>query len=211
MGTCLCVGKLPSSSILKPLEAIVLSTLQNPSMNSKRPGLLSSLFSPGPQRLEARTIVRSWSEGQEELAFFDSLNLSSISQFLDHTAELEGLPGQEEAIENSKWKQLPYWMTSIWLPLGTPFGPSVLQIEGEPIFVGSAAGLKQDLNDIAKLSAHGLGTLPKHYELMRNDPKEFHNLDIESLDETSTLQWIWRVLFDASALAIEHQMPAWSG
>ena len=44
------------------------------------------------------------------------LNLASVTLFNDHVARLEGFKNSVGAEVRSRFKNLPYWETSIWLP-----------------------------------------------------------------------------------------------
>jgi hypothetical protein len=145
--------------------------------------------------LDATALCAVWGAA-EEVANIDAMNLASVVLFLDHVAELDGLQNADEALAKGRWRQLPYWMASCWLPVEAKVD-NQRELDGEPVFIGSAPALLTELAEIAALSPYKLGTVPVQYQTDVDEP----------LDETVTLQWVWRAFFDAATLAVEHKVP----
>jgi hypothetical protein len=98
-------------------------------------------------------LLREWEASPEKGAFFDVLSFDGTCALLDHAARLEGLRDSTEAIERSRWRHLPYWMDSYWLPIRS--GRSETFGDGSR-FLGSAHTLLANLADIAAASPHDL-------------------------------------------------------
>jgi hypothetical protein len=188
MGSCLVVGQLPNTEAQDGARAYLAQALDAPAAM--------------PAHVE---LCKVWDAAPAELACIDALNEASTSAFLGHTAMLEGLANANEALARSRWRHLPYWIESYWLPVR---GGTMLH---EPVFFGSAYGLLDNLADIAAISPHGLGTAPPHFELMRTDLQAFYALKLDAFDEATTLQWVWRALFEAATLSVDRNVPMWSG
>jgi hypothetical protein len=62
-------------------------------------------------------LLRAGQAGPQEIAFIDVLSFDGTCALLDHAAQLEGLTNNTEAIERSRWRHLPYWINSHWLPV----------------------------------------------------------------------------------------------
>jgi len=150
-------------------------------------------------------LLEAWFAAPEEMAYFDALNEASTTAFLNHAAKLEGLKDSGEVQKRSRWRHLPHWIESYWLPVR-----SDKVIDG-PVFFGSSHGLLANLADIAAASPHGLGTIPEHFELMRADPKAFYALGLDAFDEATMLRWLWRAHFEAATISVERNVPMWSG
>jgi hypothetical protein len=153
-------------------------------------------------------LCNAWSQAPEEVAAIDALNLASIELFLSHTAELEAISVQT-AIDASRWRQLPYWIYSHWLPVPTNETRLINDAAACPLFFGSAQALLSNLEEIADQSPLQLRTMPPHFDLMRSDPRTFHAIDL-GFDDRTTVQWIWRALFEAATLSVEQNVPMWS-
>jgi hypothetical protein len=153
-------------------------------------------------------LLKTWDAAPEEVehGYFDALNEASWTAFLDHTARLEGLRHSGEAMTLSRWKHLPYWVITCWLPVR-----STTTYE-ESMFVGSAHTLLANLADVRTASPYDLGVVPPYFELMRTDPKAFYRLRMDAaLDDKTALQWVWRSFFEAASLCIERNVPMWCG
>jgi hypothetical protein len=46
---------------------------------------------------------------------------------------------------------------------------------------------------------------------MRTDLRAFYALELDAFDEATTLQWVWRALFEAATLCIERHVPMVTG
>jgi hypothetical protein len=148
-------------------------------------------------------LIEAWEAAPEQIvAHFDSLNDASLVAFLDHAAKLEGLRDSSEFLTRSRWRHLPYWLESYWLPVRseTTYGDP-------PAFFGSAHSLLANLADIRTASPHDLGAVPAHFELMRTDPQAFYRLKLDAFDDKTTMQWLWRSYFEAATLSVERNLP----
>src|SRR5947208_2225174 len=85
----LCVGRLP-----KDLEAVAKSALADLDI---------------PLSFDLRRC-------KKRLATISLLNLASVSLFLKHIATLEG-HDINVALERTRFRHLPWWAESIWLPI----------------------------------------------------------------------------------------------
>jgi hypothetical protein len=150
-------------------------------------------------------LLKVWDAAPEEVGYFDALNVASIVSFLDHAAKLEGLRDGNEALTHGRWRHLPYWLESYWLPVRSE------TTTAGPVFFGSAYGLLANLADIRAASPHDLGAAPPYFELMRTDPRAFYALKLDAFDAATTLQWLFRSYFEAATLAVERNLPMWSG
>jgi|GEM_PF-5118523 len=155
---------------------------------------------------------RDWTVEETRVVTFDALNVASISVFLDHAAGLEGFRDSSEAMDHSQWKNLPYWMNSLWLPIEhSSVLPVVLEANAETLFAGTASGLISDLEGIKAKSPERLGVAPPFFDLMVARRREFHQINIH-LDKTETLQWVWLAFRTAADMAVkENVMMSWGG
>jgi hypothetical protein len=106
----------------------------------------------------------AWFAAPEEMAYFDALNDASKTAFLNHAAKLEGLKDSGEIQKRSRWRHLPHWIESYWLPVR-----SDTATDG-PVFFGSTHGLLANLADIAAASPHNLVTVPEHFRAHASRP-----------------------------------------
>jgi hypothetical protein len=171
---------------------------------------LARVSGPALPKAERARLLTSW-QNAPEVACIDALNLASITAFLDHVASLEGFADANEAIEKGRWRHLPYYIESCWVPIRCDMTHLVSNKGSFPISVCSAFGLLDNLAEIATRSSHDLGVVPPHFELMRSDPRAFFALQIDAFDERTMLQWIWRALFEGATLSIERNVPMWGG
>jgi hypothetical protein len=146
--------------------------------------------------LDAKALCIAWGDADEEVASIDALNLASVVLFLNHAAQLDGSRCSDDRMLECRWRQLPVWMASCWLPVEAQVHDQ-RELNGEPVFIGSAQALLVELAEIAALSPHRLGNVPAQYQADIDDP----------LDETATLQWVWRAFFDAATLAVQCKVP----
>ena len=206
MGTCITVGGLPYpdlSGVGNYVHAC-LHALQRPQQRA-----LPSLFARDPLAAEADILVQHWKASDSDSLVIDTLNEASIVLFLEHAAKLEGLSNSTEAIDESKWRYLPYWQGSVWLPLATSRPPVVVNNGDWPIFIGTCAGLLDDLNEIAKKSDMRLGERPEHFDLMLNDPKRFYGVEWDAFGVETTIRWIWLAYATGAERAVAENKPLW--
>jgi hypothetical protein len=116
------------------------------------------------------------------------LNVASIGLFLSHVAEIEGLPSAAEGVTDSKFRQMPWWQDSVWLPLVE----NVAEVVEGTVFVGSCSHLLRELDTIAELSSAPL-TDPIHEEAASPD---------SALTEHETLRFIWQRLHEGAETAL---------
>jgi len=156
-------------------------------------------------------LLKAWNVAPAKVACLDALNEASTCAFVEHAAALEGLKGFNEAMMRGRWRHLPYWIDSYWLPVRSDTTLIERDKNGWPSFFGSADGLLANLADIAAASPHRLGTVPPHFELMSTNLRAFYALELDAFDETTMLQWVWRALFEAATLCVERNFPMSTG
>lgn len=134
--------------------------------------------------------------------YHESLNIASLSLFLDHVAHLEGYEDTSAAMNHTRFKHLPYQLTTIWLPIEFANSP-VMYAHSDPIALASAPGLVQNLEEIRRLSAQPLGRAPLSYG---NDGGVTDGSDDPELE---CLQWLWYDLYQMADKSIKLGAPAW--
>lgn len=200
MGTSLFVGGLLYSDIAR-MRDYVVDCLRAPNEPSQS-------LTEDSVAVEANKLIESWSASDSNNLVIDTLNEASIVLFLNYAAKLEGLPSSADGTSDSKWRHLPYWDGSIWFPLASSRLPVVADIGG-PMFIGTYAGLLDDLHDIARKSDLRLGERPKYFDLMINSPKLFHEIAWDALDDETTIRWIWSAYTTGAQRAIAENRPLW--
>ena len=130
-------------------------------------------------------------------------NLASVVLFTDHVAKLEGLADSGAAMEATRFPHLPWWQTSVWLPVTfqPPKDPAI-DMGGWPVFLGSCQGLLADLAEVQKLSDMTLGTTPDGYDAMRCDLRAWLRSGFELSDERAIIQWVWKGLHESAEIAV---------
>jgi hypothetical protein len=208
MGTALSISEIPDpdmgSAVVEYVSSIAFEK------TSDVGSFLRRLLRPDEAARRAAQVVEPWKTSKKEDILIDTLNEASIVIFLEHTAKLEELSAVDEAIDKSRWRNLPYWQHSIWLPLkGRKLAPIVAQVSGWPCLVGTASGLLDDLKDIAAISPKTLAEKPKSFDLMLSDPKTYFAQSTNALSEDETLCWIWHAYNFGAEQAIARSMPLW--
>ncbi len=203
MSSWLYVGKLDNPSLVDPVAEFVRATDARPVSR----GLSNPFFSRRARHAANDNLVKEWFGPEKPIASLCVFNLASIVLFLEHTAQLEGLASSNDAITQSRWANLPYWIDSVWLPITGQPKVKVQDIFGMPTFLGSTSGLLADLLEINNLSPMKLNSIPPQYDVMRRDPVAFFRQEAEILEEPDVLRWLWLALFDAATLANEYQVP----
>ena len=156
-------------------------------------------------RLGLKVDLQRLFEADEVEATLCFLNGASLMEFLEHVGAVEGYPDGNTALAafargDSRLKNMPYWENSIWLPID--FEPAGTLEDDPTVFVGSAPALLRELTDLQQRSPLGLGASPNGYEQMRQDIRAFYRGHRASqLDESDTIRWIWRALFDGATIA----------
>ena len=129
MGSFLIVGRLPSAQAHNDARAYLAAASD------------AALTSDAQAKL-----LKRWRAAPKKVAYLDPLNLASQVEFLKHAVALEGLKDINEAMTQSRWRHLPYWIESYWLP-----ARSDMAVAHEGGFFGSSCGLLANLADIAAL------------------------------------------------------------
>src|SRR5882762_6525596 len=103
----------------------------------------------------------TWRQFTGQATEISIFNLASVCLFTDHVAKLEGFADSGDAMERTRFRNLPWWLTSVWLPVlfQPPLEPAI-NMGGDPVFLGSSQGLVADLVEIQKVSDMSLGTVP---------------------------------------------------
>src|SRR5262249_41636077 len=156
-------------------------------------------------------LLKAWDAAPAKIACLDALNEASTCAFGEHAAALEGLKDFNEAMTRGRWRHLPYWIDSYWLPVRSDTTFIERDNHGWPSFFGSAYGLLANLADIAAASPYCLGTVPPHFELMRTNLRAFYAGKLDAFDEPTTLQWVWRGPFAAGTLFVWRDFPRSTG
>lgn len=144
----------------------------------------------------------AWRQYAGQPAEISIFNLASVCFFTDHVAKLEGFVDSGKAMERTRFRNLPWWLLSVWLPvLFQPPPEPAIDMGGDPVFLGSAQGLLADLIEVQKVSDMGLGTVPDGYDKMRADYRAFMRSGFQLSDERIILQWVWKGLHDGATLA----------
>lgn len=133
------------------------------------------------------------------------LNLASLVFFTDYVARLEGFKDSGRALGKMRFKNLPLWETSVWLPTRLKALPEPRS--SYPVFIGSAVTLLEELSEIRRASDLGLGDAPEGYDRMRGDLSAFCSSPFQVADERDIHRWIWRGLRDAAEAAVKLGAP----
>src|SRR5678816_2332975 len=104
------------------------------------PSELESAASDAVARL-AIADSASWRTVAGQPTSIQIFNLASVVLFTDHVAKLEGFADSGAALECTKFLHLPWWQTSVWLPVAfDPPKDPVIDLGGWPAFLGSCQG-----------------------------------------------------------------------
>ncbi len=168
------------------------------------------------EQIGASAQAGRWLACPEEVAVISLINVSSVSFFNKFAAGLEGLTGYD-AMERTRFKNLPWWLSAVWLPI--EINPPVVTDGGDPVFVGSIARLQAELSEIQRLAPHlKLGTVPAEFDVMRKDYGAWWRGLLERpeenqrLSEDDTIRWVWRALYDGAELGRHQDAPVfWFG
>ena len=157
--------------------------------------------------------LEKWLAAEDDIAMICCLNLASVRVFLLHVAHCEGYSNGNAwfaAWESgkSKYGNMPFWDTSIWLPV--EIAPGNLE-DDSTVFVGSCLALLRELGELQKISQLHLGVAPKGYEEMRVDTREFYRSHgALQLDEADCVRWIWLALRDGAEMALKENTVLWA-
>ncbi len=135
------------------------------------------------------------------------LNLASLVYFTDYVARLDGFKDTTRALGRTRFRNLPVWEKSIWLPGPLEKRPRDANPD-RPVFIASSLELLADLAEIQRRSELALGAVPKAYDDMRADFDAFAGLlSFRLEDERDTIRWVWQGLRDGAELAIRSGAP----
>jgi hypothetical protein len=140
---------------------------------------------------QAKTDLVPWLNRPDTIARWDCLNEASLALFLEHAAELEGIPAASR-IGNTKWPHLPDYQETYWLPLDLPAIRVFKSSDGWPIAIASAAGLLRNLEALKEVSSFGLDKKPSAPDPQSDNPMSYED----------TLRWTWCCLHDAVSIAL---------
>lgn len=143
-----------------------------------------------------KTDLVPWLNCSEAMGEWDLLNDASVSLFLRHAAELEGIQA-ENRIGHSQWLHLLDYQETYWLPLDLPAVRIFKSSDGWPIAIASAKGLLQNLVALKKTSALGLG----------ERPAALNPESRSSMSPEDTVRWIWVCLYEAASIAVTNNAP----
>jgi len=103
-----------------------------------------------------------WLAAKEESATICCLNGASVVAFLRHVVRCEGHSDEfagfaagESGV--SKYKNMPWWDNSVWLP--AEVGPGNLK-DDPTVFIGSCVALLRELHELQEVSPLLLGAAP---------------------------------------------------
>ncbi len=157
----------------------------------------------------------SWLTAEESIATICCLNGASVVEFLRHVIHVEGYSDERAGFAagesgSSKFKNMPWWENSIWLPIEIEH---VGVLEDDPtFFVGSCRALLTELHSLQRASPLQLGSIPQGYGEMRTDIRKFYQSAAAiKLDEINCTHWIWRALHDGAEIAISENTVLWTG
>ena len=140
---------------------------------------------------------------EETVACLCGLGRGAPVAFCEHVRELERLPDDGRHMERTRFKSLPFWMVSYWLPVD--FSPPLTRREDDDMaLIGSCQQLLRELEEIRRLSPLGLGTKPRGYDLARTDFKRW-DAENHEYGTDEVIQWIWGALHEGAELAIRHK------
>jgi hypothetical protein len=80
------------------------------------------------------------------------INVAALDLFKSYAAQLEGFTGPD-ATDKTTYRNLPWWLQSVWLPIEFDPPKDLASDEGDPLFGGSCVQLLSELAEIASLSS----------------------------------------------------------
>ncbi len=208
MSATLTVGQIPDANLVAKILAYI-DRSHEPKGN-KAARFLGRLIGISKPSDHAQKVIETWKKSTILEQMIDTLNLASVDFFLGHAAQLDGLKDSAEAIDQCRWRNLPYYIHSIWLPLaGVHADPEVVDVSGWPFQIGTTMGLQKDLEEIALKSDKGLGSKPELFDLMIRQPDDFYKAVGDGLSPDQTLRWVWYAYKFGAELAASKNMPLW--
>jgi hypothetical protein len=143
-----------------------------------------------------------------DITLISLLNDASFALFNDYAAGLEGLSGSEAMMKTS-FRNLPWWLQSVWPPIEFEPPSDLASDEGDPTFLGSSVGLACELAKIKSMSSLDLNAIPSSYVEMRKNYRSWFRATDEhhdALSEEEIIRWIWNALSEAAQMSIERRM-----
>jgi hypothetical protein len=133
-------------------------------------------------------------------------NLASLCIFTDYIAGLEGHTALD-AIAKTKFRNLPWWLDSMWLPLDfyPPKEPVLGKIDSP--FVGSSVRVLEELATIREMSTIDVAQIPPAYFDMRNDYTSWFSRPGILLSDEDAIRWIWNALRESAQISVEKRVP----
>lgn len=188
------VGQFPDDDRILTIRAHVLSQVA-----PRRPASATAAALRSPMvaaRRAAEALMQGWFGNDPPCGRYDS-TLKETDALLRHAASLQGLDS-DLALLFGRWRHLPYWIESIWLPGDVTIRPFLFdRMEHGPFFIGSAKALAAELDEIAKASPL----------ILRNSALA------EGMAETGEggcISRTWRSYREAARLALESGLPLWT-
>jgi hypothetical protein len=145
----------------------------------------------------------------EERVTISAIDVASLDLFNSYAARLEGLT-DTDAMDKTTYRNLPWWLQSVWLPIEFDPPKDLASDEGDPLFVGSCGQLLSELAEIQKKSDLELGAVPDAYHVMRSDHGTWFRSALDRddvLSESDTIRWIWRSLNDGAGISKQKRVP----
>jgi hypothetical protein len=158
--------------------------------------------------------LEAWLAAEEDSGTICCLNSESVVAFLRHVVRCEGHSDEFAGFAagesgESKYKNMPWWDNSVWLP--AEVGPGNLE-DDSTVFIGSCVALLRELRELQEVSPLQLGVAPAGYDEMRADIRKFYRSEPTfQLDDVDCVRWIWLGLRDGAEMAIKQNTVLWAG
>jgi hypothetical protein len=143
-----------------------------------------------------KTELVPWLNCADAIAEWDCLNVASVALFLRHAEQLEGIPVNSR-LQKSRWRHLPDYEETYWLPLDFSKVHTFKSSDGWPFAIASAQALLRDLEAIGAASPYPL----------KQKPAELAADSQASLTPEDTLSWIWCALFEGASECVARSAP----
>ncbi len=193
------VGQFPDDDRILTIRAHVLSQAA-----PRRPARQMAAPMPhGPvqaARRAAEAQMQAWFGNDPPRGRF-AATLPDTDSLLRHAAALQGLDS-DLALLFGRWRHLPYWIESIWLPGDIAIRPFLFdRLEHGPFFIGSAKMLAAELDEIRQESTAGFGGCAVAAGMAEAGA---------SADAIIHVQQAWQNYREAARLAMEMGLPMWT-
>jgi hypothetical protein len=175
-------------------------------------GELDALLERHVARIAERVGLNGYSSfvgRPEDRVTISAINVASLDLFNSYAARLEGLT-DTDAMDKTTYRNLPWWLQSVWLPIEFDPPKDLASDEGDPLFVGSCGQLLSELAEIQNRSDLELGTVPDAYHVMRSDHGTWFRGAPDRddvLSESDTIRWISRSLNDGAEISKQKRVP----